>query len=153
MGLSAFGVPVLLQTVVPSLGRYTQMLQVRTAAVGLRPCRLRTALSPLLLWQIPPCARPRQMALAFGSLLRVSVCPVLCTKRKLLGVMLTHKVPMCCVPTAMPAARGGRCAGPRKPARPHGAYGAHAESTLQALPKDSEWLLRAPAAPDTLVHL
>jgi hypothetical protein len=31
--------------------------------------------------------------------------------------------------------------------------GAHAESTLQALPKDSEWLLRAPAAPDTLVHL
>jgi hypothetical protein len=31
--------------------------------------------------------------------------------------------------------------------------GAHAESTLQALPKDSDWLLRAPAAADTLVHL
>lgn len=31
--------------------------------------------------------------------------------------------------------------------------GAHAASTLQALPKDSEWLLLAPAAHDTQVHL
>ena len=31
--------------------------------------------------------------------------------------------------------------------------GAHAESTLQAMPADSDWLLLAPVAHDTQVHL
>jgi hypothetical protein len=100
VGLSAFGVPVLLQIVVPSLARYTQMLQVSENPCcyfdGFRPCRLYTALGPLLSRQIPLCTRPGQMAL-----------------RSLLSDFV-------CLPSA---ARGGRCAGPRQPARPHGAHG------------------------------